>query len=307
MTEAAALRSAGLVLAGAIVLGTIGTVAAFAPAGTSTASVGAIRLLGGAITLLLAVPLLGGSWRRMPALLGRWPLWIMAIESAAYQLRFLEAVQRAGVGISSLIAVGAVPAFTGLVEWAVLRQRPSRRWAVATSLAVLGLALRSSGQFGPAGLIGILLAATAAFGVACYLVAAKSELDRGAHSVELPATAYSLGAIFLLPLLVMQPFQWLFTPRGLLVAAYLGVATMALGNVLPIKGMRGLDAAPAATLLLADPLTATILGVAVLGESLSPLSGLGLVLVLVGLTVQVRDTAAPSRRGEARLAPDADS
>jgi DME family drug/metabolite transporter len=45
---------------------------------------------------------------------------------------------------------------------------------------------------------------------------------------------------------------------------------------------------PAATLLLADPLTATLLGVLVLGESIPPISALGLLLVLVGLLLQGR-------------------
>jgi DME family drug/metabolite transporter len=63
---------------------------------------------------------------------------------------------------------------------------------------------------------------------------------------------------------------------------------MGLANVFAVQGMRGMTPGPASTLLLADPLTATVLGVAVLGETLSPIAWLGLVLVLVGLVLQAR-------------------
>ena len=53
-----------------------------------------------------------------------------------------------------------------------------------------------------------------------------------------------------------------------------------------VRGMRGMGPGPAATLLLADPLTATVLGVVVLGETLAPLAVVGLVLVLLGLVLQ---------------------
>ena len=63
---------------------------------------------------------------------------------------------------------------------------------------------------------------------------------------------------------------------------------MALANALNIEGLRGLPPGPAATLMLADPLTATALGVVVLGESLQVVAVVGMVLVMVGLVWQSR-------------------
>jgi drug/metabolite transporter, DME family len=60
------------------------------------------------------------------------------------------------------------------------------------------------------------------------------------------------------------------------------------GGHVAVQGMRGMPPGPAATLLFADPLTATLLGVFVLGESIPPISVLGLLLVLVGLLLQGR-------------------
>jgi hypothetical protein len=41
------------------------------------------------------------------------------------------------------------------------------------------------------------MARIAAFCVGCYVVATMAELDRGSPAVEIPATAYTLGAVLL--------------------------------------------------------------------------------------------------------------
>jgi drug/metabolite transporter (DMT)-like permease len=56
--------------------------------------------------------------------------------------------------------------------------------------------------------------------------------------------------------------------------------------VLLARGIRGLTAGPATTLMLADPVVATILGVVVLGETLAPVAAAGMLLVLAGLLLQ---------------------
>jgi DME family drug/metabolite transporter len=130
------------------------------------------------------------------------------------------------------------------------------------------------------------MALAAGLGAASYVVAAKHELDRGGHAVELPGAAYLLGSVLLVPLVLRESLAWVATPSGLAVALYLGVVTMALANVFAVQGIRGMTPGPASTLLLADPLTATVLGVLVLGETLSPIAVVGLALVLLGLVLQ---------------------
>ena len=292
-------RAVALVLGGAIMLGSAGTAAVFAPVSASSATVGGMRLMIGSAALLAVLPLVGGSCRTVPALLMRPTVWVMAVTSAAYQPLFFGAVDRAGVALSTLIAVGAVPVFAGLLGWLVLGHRPTRLWLLATAVAVTGLIVRSMGQFAPEeGLdgpgVGVLMACTAGFGSGCYMVAAKVGLDRGDHAVEMPAAAYLLGSVFIAPLVLTQPLGWVLSPRGALVALYLGVVTMALANVLPVVGMHSMSAGPASTLLLGDPLTATVLGVLVLGEAL-PVNGIiGLALVAAGLVLQTVATTHAS-------------
>lgn len=66
---------------------------------------------------------------------------------------------------------------------------------------------------------------------------------------------------------------------------WLGIATVAVAYVLFTWGLQGLTAATAATLTLGEPLTASILGVSVLGERLSILAIVGLVVLATGLVL----------------------
>ena len=251
-------------------------------------ALGALRLSIGAVALLAALPLVGGSMRGALALWRRVTVWVMAVCTAIFQPLFFAAIERAGVAMSALLAIGAVPVFAGFVSWLVLRRRPSLSWAGATAVAVVGLAMRSSSELRSGDALGATMALVAAFAVSCYVVAAKIELGRGTHAVEMPAAVYALASLLLLPAAATQPLGWVVSLRGSAVVLYLGVVTMGLGNALAIRGMRGLAPPVAATLLLSEPVMATLLGVVALGEPLSFVEGVGVVLVLIGLVWQAR-------------------
>ena len=72
---------------------------------------------------------------------------------------------------------------------------------------------------------------------------------------------------------------------------WLGLVATGLSYVLFQRGIAGLPASTVATMSLAEPVTATLLGFVVLGERLSGLSVLGVVVVVLGLlliTVRLR-------------------
>jgi len=215
---------------------------------------------------------------------------------AAYQLTFFAAVERTGVAAGTIVAIGSAPAFAGLLGWAVRGERPVRRWWPATALAVAGGALLVAGAGGEVDLdlLGVALALGAGASYAGYTVAAKSLLD------ALPPTAvmgllFAGGAVLLSPLLLTEPLGWLGEPSGALAALHLGVLTVAAAYVLFGIGLRGVQVATAGTLTLAEPVTAAVLGVAVLDESLPPVAWLGAAVVLGGLLL----VATPGRPGAA--------
>ena len=275
-----------LVVAAGILFGTAGTAQALGPAGTTPVGVGVLRIQVGAVALLLAMPFLGHDPRRLLTLWRSPAMLVTAVTAALYQPLFFGAVSQVGVALGTLVAVGSEPVLAGLLGWVVLRHRPTASWIGVTVIAVAGLVLLSADGLGGGTAPGLVLALGSGLCSAFYTVAAKIQLDRGVTALEVPTGSFVLGGILLLPLLVGQPLDWVTQPSGIALVLYLGIATMAVANTLLTRGIHGLRPGPVATLMLTDPLVATILGVVILGEALAPLAAVGVVLVFTGLLLQ---------------------
>jgi DME family drug/metabolite transporter len=269
------------ILTAAVLFGTTGTARALGPA-ADPASVGAARIAVGAALLLLLAALTGGL-RRVPINPG---LLIAGVCVAAYQVTFFESVSRTGVAVGTVVALGSAPAFAGLFGRLLGAGPLPPRWAAATTLASAGVAaLALSGGGGEVDPVGVALALGAGAGYAGYTVLAKRLLDRGAAPEPVMAGAFGTGAILLLPVLVLGDAAWIGTPAGAALALYLGAIPTALAYVLFARGLRRVSAAETATLTLAEPLTAALLGVVVLSERPGALAAAGAGLILAGLAL----------------------
>jgi DME family drug/metabolite transporter len=276
-----------LVLTAAVLWGTTGTAQAFAPAGVQPIVVGAVRLAVGGLALLLFAA------RQLPAARhGRLsnqtrlpirPTLIGAASIAAYQLCFFAAVSLTGVAIGTIVAIGSAPILAGLLSWLVDRERPQRRWIMATLLAVAGCTvLIASGGTLNVNAGGVLLALGAGAAYAVYAHSSKALLAE--HTPDLvTAVLFSLGAVFLLPVLFISDLSWLSTGRGLMVALHLGLVATALAYILFTRGLQRIPVSSAVTLSLAEPLTAALLGILLLRERLTFPGLIGISLLLTGL------------------------
>ena len=185
-----------------ILFGTAGTAGALGPTGTTPLGVGALRLIVGALALLAVMPLLGHRPRRVLALWRSPAIVFAALGAAAFQVCFFASVNQVGVAVGTLVAVGSSPIFAGLLGWVVLDHRPTRVWLLATAVCIVGLVLRSSGDLTGGDAAGLLLALAAGLSSATYTVAAKHQLDRGVATIEVPAAAFALGGLLLVPVLL---------------------------------------------------------------------------------------------------------
>jgi drug/metabolite transporter, DME family len=265
------------VLLAALCFGTTGTAQALGPAGTDPVGVGAARILvGGALLAAVALAIPG-------AFHGRWaprPVLAAGAAVATYQLAFFAAVADTGVAVGTIVALGSAPTLAGLFEW----RRPEPRWLVATALACAGVVLLAlAGGEASVSAAGIGLAIVAGGSYAVYTLAAKRLLNAGHAPEPVMAVAFGLGAIVLLPALVLSSPGWLLHADGIALALFLGVVPTALAYVLFARGLRRLSASETATLTLAEPLTAGVLGAVVLAEPMTATSAIGAGLVLAGL------------------------
>ena len=283
-------------IAAASLWGTTGTAQALGPQQSEPTSVGALRILVGALALVVLAVGTGrsagarsrrssqarrGGGVSTPVLLA-----VGGLAVAAYQVCFFVGVARTGVAVGTVVALGIAPLATGVLGM-LLGERLTTRWMAATAAALVGVALLVVGSSAASSdgvdLLGVAAAAGAGVSYAAYTVAARSLLLGGRRGVPAMAAFFGIGALLLLPLLLVADLGWVATPEGLAMVLWLGLVATGLSYVLFQRGVAGLPASSVATMSLAEPVTATVLGVVVLGERLSALSVVGLVVVVLGL------------------------
>jgi DME family drug/metabolite transporter len=301
--RARSTSGAAAVLLGAAAWGSTGTAAHFAPAGTSSTSIGAARIaLGGLLLLGFAVSTPGRrrDIRRLLAGhgLARTALVLAAVAVGGYQLCFFTAVRMTGVAIGTVVAIGSAPVFTGALSRLAGGPRFDVRWMAATAAAVAGCAvLVTGGRASGVSPGGVGLALAAGFCYATYAVAASRLITVGNPEGAVMGLLFGGAAVLLAPVLAAGSAGWLLTGRGLAVTAYLGIVTTALAYLLYGRGLRTVSAPVAVTLGLAEPVIAAILGLVVLGERLTITDVAGLALVGLALATLVggRAPAVPPR------------
>lgn len=299
-----ASRSVGLSLLGNGLAGTAGTMAAIYAVNTPSPVIGFVRLAIGAIVLLILAPFFGGRIAKLPRLITRPGVWIMAASSASYQAFFFASVERTGVATAALITVGCIPVSAGIVGWIFLRERLSKIWYLSTAIAISGLIIASIGELETNDATGLLYAVIAGSGIGAYINAAKVEVRAGGHSMQLPGMAFLLGSVGLFFIVQSDLLQVQWTTQTILLAIYLGTVTMGIANGIQIVGLKGISPGVASTMMLADPVVAAILGVLVMGQEVTLNGGIGFVLVVIGLGMQsfgaTEDAAKSKRSGRHR-------
>lgn len=281
------------VLAAAVLFGTTGTAQALGPGDTTPLSVGVARLVIGG-TALAAIGLGIGRRQRArqsaPPRLTRRAFALMAVTGvclAAYQPLFFLGTERSGVAVGTVIALGSAPVLAGLLEWAMTRRLPSRVWMTATALATVGVAVLavSGGGTGGADPLGILGSLGAGASFAVFANAQRRLMDDGWDPFTVAGAMGAGSAICGALALPFVDLGWLPSPAGLTMALWLGLATIAVAYTLFTWGLQRLTAATAATLTLAEPLTAGMLGVLLLGETLAGGAVIGILVLAAGLVL----------------------
>jgi DME family drug/metabolite transporter len=272
-------RAAGgalLVVVAAASWGTNGTARELLADDAPPVGVGAVRLVVGGLLLL--------AWKRPPV--RGWPaapLLLAVASMAAYQPLFFAGIDRAGVAVGTVVGIGTSPIAGGLLGRVVRHERLGARWWSATALGLAGAALLAASEDDGGGdrlVVGLLLACGAGVAYAVYVAASATLLDRGEPD-DVAAVVLGLAGVVLVPVAAGAGLGWTGEAGGLALAAWLGVVTVALAYPLLAAGLARVGVGATATLTLAEPATAAILGLAVLGERLAPAGWAGLALLVL--------------------------
>jgi DME family drug/metabolite transporter len=288
--------SLALIALAAVSWGTAGAVTTVlvTQAGATPLVIGAVRMLLAAILLGIAVIALGGGGGGGAAR-DRGRCLAAGVCNAAFQAAYFSAVILAGIAVTALVAICSAPVLIATLAALLLGERPSRRLLIALALGVAGTALLVAGPgvadaARPHFAAGVGLALAAGLAYACYVVLAKTAVARMA---PLPVAAWTFAAAAV----VMAPALWTSGVGRQLALGwpwllYLGAVTTAAAYAIYTIGLRRVPASAAGVAALLEPLTATLLGVVVFGESLGGAGWAGAVLLLGALGLLARSARA---------------
>ena len=239
-------------------------------------------------------------WLRRPA---EEPPWT----PATHRLLFLSALlgnflfsicMLYGVALSSATAAGvimsAIPAAVAVLGWLWLKERISLRQALATALAVGGIAVLSAGGANQ----GVASAAQAGRGTLGHLLLVAAVLCEAAYAVIGKRLTSVLSARRITALINLWGLV-LMTPLGLWSALHFdgsavplwawalllfyGLAASVWSVWLWMSGLRGVSASQAGVFTVMLPISACLVGMVVLGESLEPVQWLALAMGLAAV------------------------
>jgi DME family drug/metabolite transporter len=283
----------GLVLlcATGVVWGTIGPAVdvVHERSSLSVLTIGAYRAIAAVAVLVLAASATH-RWAACRALLRqhRWRVVLTGVLTASFQLFFFVAVVATGVSVTTVVALGVAPVLLLLLSSARDRRPPTLAQALTVGTALLGLLLVSTTGDGEAHAshAGWGVLAALGSGVAYALSAEVGGLLTQEHdALAVTTCTTSVVAAVLVPAgvgLALVEGRPAGTPDvgAWALIAYLGVVTMAFAYVLLYAGLRSTPSGTAVVATLLEPVTAVLIAVAFLDETLSAAGVLGCLLIL---------------------------
>ena len=297
MNPAERMSGMGGVLIAALLWGTTGTAATFAP-GVSAVAIGAVAMgVGGMLQALIA---LRGIARHRATLRHHWRMLLTgALAVAVYPLAFYASMHLAGVTVGTVISIGSAPLLSALIEYGLDGQRLTRRWMTGAAAGVAGMVLlclaesaHSSSTAQQSEVItGIALGLLGGLTYALYSWAARHLMQRGIPSRTAMGATFGFGGIMLMPVLFATGAPLLASWNNVAVGIYMALVPMFIGYLCYGYGLARIPASMATTITLLEPAVAAVLAVVIVGERLPALGwvGIGLIVAcLLWITVPVK-------------------
>ena len=202
--------------------------------------------------------------------------------------------------MSSVVFVSTTPLFVGLASVLILRERLGIATVAGIVVAVIGsvvIGLGDCGQSGGQSLKGDLLALLGAVSVSGYLLIGR-RLRKCMSLMLYVGITYATAAVALLSVLVMTSARLTgYSSAGYLWVALLAAGPQLLGHSAYNWALKYVSATLVTVALLAEPVGATLLAIAVLGQIPSIVSLMGGVCILTGIVLAARSEYAAKVRG----------
>lgn len=279
------------ILFSAIVWGTTGTAATFAP-DVSAAAIGAAAMgVGGIAQAIVAAR---GIARSRATLWGQRHLLVIgALSVAIYPLAFYGSMRLAGVTVGTVITIGSAPLLSALIEYILDRRSLTLRWSIGALVGLIGMGLicvaenASHGEVvgGDSVLFGVFLGLIGGLTYALYSWSARKMMLEGTRSSVAMGATFGLGGLLLMPVLFVSGGPFLASWTNAAVGLYMAAVPMFLGYISFGFGLARVQASMATVITLLEPVVAAVLAVLIVGERLPVIGWIGVALVVGCLAI----------------------
>ncbi|MDH6126623.1 EamA family transporter [Kitasatospora sp. GP82] len=253
------------------------------------------RAIGG-LTLLLLTSLATGRHRTGPA--APQPrrrritdTLVNGLGLTVFQAAYFEAVRGTGLAVATVVTLGAAPVLIAVGARLAMGERIGGAGGTAVAGALAGLTVlvlgdgSGSGEVRPAGVAWALLSAA---GYACITLYTRHQgrSGRSADAFGTTVRSFAVCTVCLLPFAAAEGLwpQSAELGRTLGLMVYIAAVPTALGYALYFAGAAMVRATTASVIALIEPVSATVIAVALLGEHLTTATAAGTAVLLASVT-----------------------
>jgi len=278
------------VLFAAVLWGTTGTAATFAPE-VGPLAVGAVAMgMGGLLQALIALRSI--ITERNKIAFNKRYLVIGAIAVAIYPLAFYASMRYAGVAVGTVISIGSAPLLSAVIEYSMDGQKLNKKWMLGAVIGVAGMTLLSFAEGkanqssdGNMATLGIALGIIAGLTYALYSWSARRMMQKGVTTRSAMGATFGVGGLLLMPVLLITGSPLLASWNNASVGVYMAIVPMFIGYICYGVGLARIKASTATTITLIEPVVAALLAVLLVGEHLPAEGWAGIGLIILCLAV----------------------
>lgn len=275
------------VILASLLWGTTGTAATFAPA-LSPLFIGSFAMgMGGILQCGLATVKIVHD-RALLAVHCRF-LIVGALAVAIYPLAFYSSMRLSGVIIGTVVSIGSAPILSAIIEYFSRDFQLNKQWAMGALLGIIGMVMLAFSDNASTTIqythvnLGILLGLVAGLTYALYSWSARQLMLKGVNTKAAMDATFGCGGLLLIPVMLITGSAFVTSWNNMAVGFYMALIPMFLGYRCYGFGLSKISASMATTITLLEPVIAAILAMLIVGECLSLIGWIGMLLIFICL------------------------
>ncbi|WP_334321115.1 DMT family transporter [Gilliamella apicola] len=275
------------VILASLLWGTTGTAATFAPA-LSPLFIGSFAMgMGGILQCGLATVKIVHD-RALLAVHCRF-LIVGALAVAIYPLAFYSSMRLSGVTIGTVVSIGSAPILSAIIEYFSRDFQLNKQWAMGALFGIIGMVMLAFSDNASTTIqythvnLGILLGLVAGLTYALYSWSARQLMLKGVNTKAAMGATFGCGGLLLIPVMLITGSAFVTSWNNMAVGFYMALIPMFLGYLCYGFGLSKISASMATTITLLEPVIAAILAMLIVGECLSLIGWIGMLLIFICL------------------------